>query len=387
MARTYRYISADGHFESPPEFWTHRVAAPYRDRAPRTIKLADGRDAIVEEGRPLTYGGTSHYAGGPPETFDPTVMHFDSTPGFGSPQQRLAEQDKDGIDAEVIYGLGMRNTAMKDWEAFLAVIRGFNDYLAEEYCSVDPDRLIGVGVLPNSGADADIAEMDRCAKLGLKAVWLATFPSGKSYPTDEDERFYAAAIDLGMPVTIHTSFPTHVGARETPLLKYPNEPQGESRPPTELVQRLARQGPYHTGCVEAAQMTAWGVFERFPQLRIFWAENNIGWIPYYYEQMDHEYEVNRFWVERHLGLKRLKDRPSESLRQAAYWGFFEDRVGIHLRHEVGLDRIMWSTDFPHVVTRWPNSLKVWEAHSAGVPEDEKHKMVVQNAVDFFRLDG
>ena len=103
--------------------------------------------------------------------------------------------------------------------------------------------------------------------------------------------------------------------------------------------------------------------------------------------MDHEYEVNRFWVERHLGLKRLKDRPSESLRQAAYWGFFEDRVGIHLRHEVGVDRIMWSTDFPHVVTRCPDSLKVWEEHSVGVPEDEKHKMVVQNAVDFFRLDG
>ena len=72
MARNYRYISADSHFESPPEQWTHRVPKQYRERAPRRIKLANGRDALLLEGRPLVYGGTSLYGGRPPETFDPT---------------------------------------------------------------------------------------------------------------------------------------------------------------------------------------------------------------------------------------------------------------------------------------------------------------------------
>ena len=63
MARNYRYFSADSHFESLPETWTHRVPARYRDRAPRRIKLADGRDAIVEEGQPLEYRGTNLFAG------------------------------------------------------------------------------------------------------------------------------------------------------------------------------------------------------------------------------------------------------------------------------------------------------------------------------------
>jgi hypothetical protein len=58
--------------------------------------------------------------------------------------------------------------------------------------------------------------------------------------------------------------------------------------------------------------------------------------------------TNRFWAERHLGLPKLKRRPSEYLKEHAYWGFFEDHVGVKLRHEIGVDRMMWSTDFPHV---------------------------------------
>ena len=386
MARTYRFISADGHFESPPEMWTHRVPAEYRDRAPRRIKLADGRDAIVNEGEPLTYGGTSWYGGGPPEQFDPTRVIYDNTPGTGGPEQRLRELDEDGIDAEVLFALGVRNRAIRDTNAFLAVIRGFNDYFAEEYCAVDPERLIGVAVLPNAGADEDIAEMERCTRMGLKAVWLSTYPSGKGYPSDEDDRFWAAAIDMGVPLIVHTSFPARVGAREVALLKYPREPEGEDKPPTDLVQRLARQGPFHSGALEAAQMVISGLFERFPKLRIYWAENNVGWLPYYYEQIDHEYEVNRFWAERHLGLERLKKRPSEYLREHAYWGFFEDRAGIRQRYEIGVDRMLWSTDFPHLVTRWPHSREYFEMQTEGVPEDEKHLLAAGNAIRFFGLD-
>jgi hypothetical protein len=69
-------------------------------------------------------------------------------------------------------------------------------------------------------------------------------------------------------------------------------------------------------------------FDRFPKLQIYWAENNVGWLPYFYEQIDHEYQINRFWAERHLGLPSMKRLPSEYLKEHAYWGFFEDRVGV-----------------------------------------------------------
>jgi len=285
-----------------------------------------------------------------------------------------------------LFALDVRNSAIQDKASLIAVVQGFNDYFAEDYCAVDRDRLIGMAVLPNVGVDHDIAEMERCKRAGLKGAWLSTFPSGNSYPTKEDDRFWAAALDLEMPIVIHTSFPTKVGTRETRLFKYPQEPEGEKRPPTDFVQRLARQGPHHSGSVEASQLVVAGVFDRFPKLRIYWAENNIGWLPYYFEQIDHEYTVNRFWAERCLGLPQLKRLPSEYLKENAYWGFFEDYIGVKLRHEIGVDRIMWSTDFPHIVTRWPNSLKVLESQMTGVPPNEKRIMVADNAINFFHLD-
>ena len=115
------------------------VAAEYRDRAPRRIRLATVGDAVVNEGQPMTYGGTSWY-GGASRAVRPTRIVYDDTPGTGGPEQRLREMDEDGIDAEVLFALGVRNRAIRDTEAFLAVIRGFNDYFAEEYCAVDPER-------------------------------------------------------------------------------------------------------------------------------------------------------------------------------------------------------------------------------------------------------
>ena len=129
-----------------------------------------------------------------------------------------------------------------------------------------------------------------------------------------------------------------------------------------------------------------GVFDRFPKLQIFWAENNIGWIPYFYQQMDQTYKVNCHWAEKLLGLPKLKKLPSEYLREHAHWGVFDDPIGIQLRHMVGVDKVMWSTDFPHIVTVWPESLKLVEEQFAGVPENEKHAMLAGNAVKFFHLD-
>lgn len=386
MARSYRYVSADSHFESPPDMWTHRVPAKYRDRAPRRIKLANGMDAIVEEGRPPEVSGTNQFAGKSPEEFSPVGLDFNNARGAGSPEERLKEQDADGIDAEVLYATEARNTAIRDRDAFLAIVRAFNDYFIEEFCGLAPDRLIGAAVLPNIGVDEDIAELKRCADMGFKTARLHTFPSGKPHPTSEDDRFWAAALDLDMPLTIHTSFPQRTRGRDVYHLKYPREPQGEERPP-DFLQRIARHGIYHCGAVEASQLILDGVFDRFPKLRIYWAENNIGWIPYFYQQMDQAYKVSASWAERLLGLKRLSRLPSEYLREHALWGFFDDPIGVELRHHVGVDKIMWSTDFPHIVTHWPRSLEVMEQQFAGVPDDEKELMLAGNAVRFFRLDA
>ncbi len=387
MAREYRNISGDSHLEIPCDFWTPRVPEKYRDRAPRRIKLPSGGDGFIGEGVPLIYGGTGHFAGKTPEEFDPLALDFDEAAGSGGPEQRIKELDADGLDAEVLFPSPTANRVyrnIRDRDTYVAVIRAYNDYLAEDFCSHAPDRFFGVAILPDRGVDDDIAEMEHCAKLGLKAVVLSIFPGGKNFPTAEDDRFWAAAIDMDVLVTVHTQM-SH--SRNAATFDYARKPEGEQKPPNDYIDKLYRHGQGHCGAMEAVQMAVFGVFERFPKLNVYWAENQIGWLPFYYEQMDLAWEVNRFWAERIMGVPQLPRRPSEYIREHAYWGFFEDPIGLKLRNEIGLDRIIWSSDFPHETTRWPHSLEVVDEQmqAAGVQPGERHKIMAGNMLQLLGM--
>src|SRR6185437_1658256 len=159
------------------------------------------------------------YGGKGRENWWPFGQNYAGTAGTGPAEQRLREQDDDGIAAEVLFP-GVVASRMwrniRDDDAYLAIVQAYNDFLAQEYCAVNRDRLIGLGMLPATGVDGMIAEMRRCAEMGLKAVVLGVFPSRAPYPTRDDDRFWSAAIDLNMPVTIHQEL-----KRTGILLEYP----------------------------------------------------------------------------------------------------------------------------------------------------------------------
>ena len=168
------------------------MPAKYRDRAPKVITLEDGTLAVLQEGQPLERLISNISCGLPYEErrpFDPLPgQNYETSPGTGSPEQRLQEQDKDGVDAEVLFpgnvGPGFWRGIRND-DAYKAVIRSYNDWLAEEYCSRAPERLIGVGVIPITNVDDAVNELQHCADLGLKAIAIDSFPAGQRYPTDE----------------------------------------------------------------------------------------------------------------------------------------------------------------------------------------------------------
>src|SRR5688572_20569749 len=203
MASKYRLFSADSHLEISPERWTKGVPAKYRDRAPRLVKLANGGDGVIVENRPMYVLGLA-IAGKPYERHELTGLNYDGSEGAGSPEQRLKEQEQDGVDGEVLFTSAGNLTfwrGMRNDDAYHAVLHAYNEFLAEEYCAVARDRLIAMGVIPSLSVEAAVAELEYCAKAGLKGVALNSFPSGKSYPTPEDDRFWCAAIDLNMPIT------------------------------------------------------------------------------------------------------------------------------------------------------------------------------------------
>jgi len=389
MVREYRLMSSDGHLEVPPERWVHRVPAQYRDRAPRTVRLPDGGDALLIEGQPLLEANFLDLrAGRPAGQWQPFGIRVEDAAGTGSPQQRVQEQDRDGMDAEVLFPAMVAGPVF--WrnishdEVYKAVIRGYNDWLAEEYCAVAPDRLIGMGVMPITNAKDAVAEMEHCARLGLKGVLLGALPNSKGYPTPEDDTFWAAAVDMGMPVTVHVAF-NRTGARATqPTFKYPKEDpaiMGRLRRP--LLEWITNFGL--PPAVSIAQLVLDGVFERFPTLQVFFAETRLGWVPFWLEHADLWYQRHVAWAEQHLGFKPLKELPSTYVREHVYFSVQYERVAVEERHHVGVDRIMFATDFPHIECEWPNSRSVIDKIYADIPEADTQRIWAGNAVEFFHL--
>jgi len=381
--RKIHMISGDSHLDIPPERWVKRVPARWRDRAPRRVKLANGDDAfLVENRRPHT--PTLQITGVPYDQHDLHNLSYDG-PGTGSPEQRLREQDQDGVDAEILYTHPIYMNSWRgitDDEPYKAMIRSYNGWLAEEYCSYSRDRLVAMGLIPDTGIEDAIQEMEYCARMGLKGVCLYKFPNGKGYPLPEDDRFWAAALDLKMPVTAHTNGGTTRFSREGAVFRYNRSPESAhpGRDPVSLMIRFTSDN-----ALAPLQLAFAGVFERFPKLRIYWAETQIGWIPYCLSQIDDTYERNRHWAYRQWGLEPLKRMPSEYLREHNLWGFMKDPHGVRLRDDIGVKTLLWGSDFAHATGDWPHSREVIEETFVGVPADERYAMLAANAVEFFHL--
>ena len=390
MARQYRLMSSDGHLEVPPERWVHRVPEKYRDRAPRTVTLPDGGDALLIEGQPLRESNfldlRAGRAGG---DWQPFGLRVEDAAGVGPPEQRVREQDEDGMDAEVLFpaqaaGPTLWRNISHD-QVYKSVVRGYNDWLGEEYCPYAPDRLIGMGVIPWTDVDDAIAELEHSAKLGLKGVVLGAFPNGKSYPLPEDDRFWAAAIEMDMPITVHVTF-DRSGPRESqPTFLYPKQdPEIMRKIRRPLLEWVCNFGL--RPAVGVTQIVFSGVFDRFPSLRVFFAETRLGWVPFWLEHADLWYERHRHWAEEYLGFKPLRCLPSEYIKEHVFWSVQYERVAVELRHHLGVDKIMFATDFPHIECEYPNSKPLVEEIYANVPEEEKQRMWAGNAVEFFKLD-
>jgi predicted TIM-barrel fold metal-dependent hydrolase len=311
---------------------------------------------------------------------------YEGHAGSGSPEERLGEQDQDGVDAEILF---THSTYLSAWRGiredagYRALIHAFNEFLVEDYCSYAPDRLIGMGIIPPTSLDDAVAELEYCARAGLKGVAIYRFPSGKSYPSSDDDKFWSRAVEIGMPITSHSSTGTTRFTSEGPVFQYPLNPEGAvGRDPLTI--------EFFRFCGDAAfapmQLAFAGVFDRFPDLRIYWAETQAGWLPFALWQIDDHYRRYRQLVEEQWGLDPLERKPSDYLRQQNLWGFLYDGLAVRMRHDTGVDALMWGNDFAHIASDWPNSQRIIDEMFDGVPDAERDAMVAGNAVRFFHLD-
>lgn len=376
----YKLISADGHVESHPSLWSHRVSAKYRDRAPQQGLDKKGQEAWVigEHSMPI---GINTTAGGLPydQMVEKNAGNYKKPdgsyrPGLGDGVQRVRELAVDGVDAEVLFPPVFGPNFIKhildngDKEAYIAVVQGYNTWLGLDYCAVAPDRLIGTCIIPETGIDDAIAEMERCARIGLPAVCLNNFPNGGEDASPEDDRFWAASLDLNMKMAPHQNFG-----------------RGQKSPqdaPIKAFDMGSRSRVIGRPTKTMGQLIATGVFDRFPKLQFYFAEADCGWISFHLESSDDWFL--RYYHHRGIRLPKL---PSQYWRDHARFCFASyDPSAIQQRYLIGLDLIMWGSDLPHSTGSWPHSREVLDVLFREVPADERKQILVDNVCKYFDLD-
>jgi predicted TIM-barrel fold metal-dependent hydrolase len=337
-AGTEVLISSDSHVMEPPDTLIERVDAPFRDRAPRFPQLKVGES-------------------------------FQTHPGGSDPGCRIKEMETDGVSAEVLYPTHLLDVfGMDDAKLQEACFQAYNDWLFD-YCQVAPNRLIGIGAISVYEIDGAVKELERCRKAGMKGaiIWQAPHPDLPFY-SDHYTKFWAAAQDLNMPVNLHilTGHSYH---------KYKEKRKGVE----------SYRGSVNLKLADVAsalfELIFYGVLERFPKLKIVTVENEIGWLPFLLQQWDYYYR--RF---RGVNPPPINKDPSEYFYRQIYATFFRDTVGGHNLEWWGQDNCMWSNDYPHANSTWPESRKYIERDLGHLSPELKFKLVCGNVARLYDME-
>ncbi len=366
--RSYRLVDADTHVNEPPDLWTSRVAQRFRDRVPHLQRFEEG-DAWVGEGvkDPINFGFN---AAATFSRFERRAwVRFEDIPRGGyDPAVRLQEMDADLVDAAVFYPtprISQIVIANLDPELHLEMVRAYNDWLVD-YCSHDLSRLGAIILLPEPRGRPS-RRGDRTAGGTRRSCGCARrlLPARRQGPRCGGRRGLAGTRRGEAPLHIHVGL---VDEAPTDIYAPGRVTAGHAAGDLRFLQAPAIM----------VQFLNSGVFDRVPGLDIVMVEVDAGWVPYVKEQLD-----NRFRRRAVTRDARHKPLPSEVVSEHFHFTYITDHYAVANRHRIGVDRLMWSSDFPHSGSDWPDSWRCIDADYANVPSSERDQILAGNALRLY----
>jgi uncharacterized protein len=366
------YYSCDSHVVEAPEVYAG-LEERFGERGPRIVREHNGRQGTFlfwpKQNRAIPVGrlGIAGHRLDEPGIEERIARGWDGmNPGVRDPVARLKEQEVDGIVGEVMYpSLNMFTFSIPDREVVQATFRQHNDWI-RDYCSHAPDRLIGVACLPLPDIEESIAELHRVAKMGIRGIAIpCTAPVDKPYKDPMYEPFWAAAEEVGLPITMHIfcggDWRMGAPAHWDEVVYY----------------TLAHAYIWTT----VSDLITSGVVARHPNLRFICAEWETGWLGHVLQRFDHAVYRVRNTVSKDLVLE-----PSEYFRRNFYATFEDDEIGVETRKHIGVERLLWGNDYPHHDSIWPRSHEILDRIMAGVSQEERDAMVWKNVQQLYAID-
>ena len=365
----YSIVSADSHINEPPDLFKN-LPKSLQEFAPKVVSLEKGDAWVMAPGAEPRLISTSAVAGRKKEEYlSKPVTYAEMNKGSFLPEPRLKDMDIDHIDADVMYPGIMRYTErIANPEVRAASCQVYNEWMAD-FCKYNPSRLQGIGVVPmlddNNGQNA-LKGLKEAQKLGLRSVFLSQKESGMPLHHQNADPFWAAAADSGTPISIHIYTNPFTRGIPADIMAIPGTKElGPSTVTMSMAEHLVL-------------MIFGGVFMRHPKLKVVLAEGGIGWIPALLERMDHVFHVHKPYMG-----SPITELPSVTFRKHCYATFQFDKAGIRLRDLLGVENLMWASDYPHTDTTWPESKKVIDDSFAGIPAADKRMMVCDNAAKLY----
>lgn len=368
-------ISADSHVTEPGDCYLDRIDPRFRDRAPRAL-TDDTMGAVldIDAGTSRIPYGMVAAAGRPAEKIGPfEFVDWDELhPGGWDPVARLAEQDRDGVAAEILYpSAGMLICNLPDADYKKACFDAYNLWIAE-YQATDPRRLVGVGQTTLRSVEEGVADLEAIAGLGLRGVMMPGMASCLDEVGDYDDPawdpLWEAAVGLGLPLSFHI------------LTAGSSSNLGSA----------AYRGPKMNsflGILRANQdivgtMIFGGVFDRHPELQVVCVEADAGWVPHWAYRADHAFDRHRNWLA-----ASLERHPSEYLFANVSFTFQDDWTAFRVVDLLDHRRLLWANDHPHSDATWPNSQALLAEHTAGLDPGVRDDILWRNCARLYGLEA
>ena len=378
MALKFGVISVDDHVQEPPDLWTTCMSkAKWGNRIPQVVSQADGTQRWSFEGQ-VKAGNALASTGALSKDRNAEPQAWSEVPEAAyDPQARLRAMDSDHVDYSVLYptaaGIsGETIGAIKDLDLQIECARVYNDWIIDVWAAAGP-RFIPQAILPIGSVDAAVAEARRAVGRGHKGAILPAQPSqtNKAVPHLYQlawDPLWAALQELGVPICFH--------AGSAPSVLFDISPAYNAI--TAAAFDNVRQSAGSAALINGITLS--GILYRFTKLQVVFPGSAIDYVPFALEALDHQWE--RQLLAKNEGLAQP---PSEIFHRQCYVTTWKEKVGLRNRRYIGVERILWESEFPRSTSTYPESARLIANNFADVPSEEREQILCRNAARLYKL--